>query len=158
MRQNMKDIPTPSGYDVYWEKWVDAYEEQAQALEQLVVEEDEEEIYEEEEEMMAKLPELSHIKTIMTPFGIMPLTEHSLASTHFKFWVGHANFKLTDNVYQVVGNTEGVETLDILTPYRFRIAIVKMFVDRDVISTVRTNLLEYIKDADYEQKDKTRRQ
>ena len=56
MRQNMKDIPTPSGYDVYWEKWVDAYEEQAQALEQLVVEEDEEEIYEEEEEMMAKLP------------------------------------------------------------------------------------------------------
>ena len=94
----------------------------------------------------------------MTPFGIMPLKEHSLASTHFKFWVGHANFKLTDNVYQVVGNTEGVETLDILTPYRFRIAIGKMFVDRDVMSTVRTNLLEYIKDADYEQKDKTRRQ
>ena len=151
MRQNMKDIPTPSGYDVYWEKWVDAYEEQAQALEQLVVEEDEEEIVE-------KLPSLNHIKTIMTPFGIMPLTEHSLASTHFKFWVGHANFKLTDNVYQVVGNTEGVETLDILTPYRFRIAIGKMFVDRDVMSTVRTNLLEYIKDADYEQKDKTRRQ
>ena len=51
MRQNMTDIPTPSGYDVYWEKWVDAYEEQAQALEQLVVEEDEE-VYEEEEEMI----------------------------------------------------------------------------------------------------------
>ena len=158
MRQNMKDIPIPSGYDVYWEKWVDAYEEQAAILEQLVVEEEEEEELYEEEEIVEKLQSLNHIKTIMTPFGIMPLTEHSLASQHFKFWVGHSNFKLTDRVYQVVGNTKGVETLDILTPYRFRIAIGKMFVDRDVMSTVRTNLLEYIKDADYEQKDKTRRQ
>ena len=66
--------------------------------------------------------------------------------------------KLTDKVYNIVGNTAGVETLDILTPYRFRIAIGKMFVDRDVMSTVRTNLLEYIKDANHEQKDKTRRQ
>ena len=158
MRQNMKDIPIPSGYDVYWEKWVDAYEEQAAILEQLVVEEEEEEELYEEEEIVEKLQSLNHIKTIMTPFGIMPLTEHSLASQHFKFWVGHSNFKLTDKVYQVVGNTKGVETLDILTPYRFRIAIGKMFVDRDVMSTVRTNLLECIKDANHEQKDKTRRQ
>ena len=147
----MKDIPTPSGYDIYWEKWVDAYEEQAEVLEQLAGEEEEDEIYEEDEEMVAKLPGLSHIKTIMTPFGIMPLTEHSLASTHFKFWVGHSNFKLTQNVYEVVGNTEGVETLDILTPYRFRIAIGKMFVDRDVMSKVRTNLLTYIKDANHDE-------
>ena len=153
----MKDIPTPNGYDVYWEKWIDAYEEQAAVLEQMVVEEDEEEFYEEEEEM-EKLPSLSYIKTIMTPFGIMPLTEHSLASSHFKFWVGHANFKLTEKVYQVVGNTEGVESLDILTPYRFRIAIGKMFVDRNVMSTVRTNLLEYIKDANHEQENEVRRQ
>tara|TARA_R110002020_G_scaffold191642_2_gene391432 strand:- start:986 stop:1459 length:474 start_codon:yes stop_codon:yes gene_type:complete len=157
MRHNMKDIPTPNGHDVYWEKWIDAYEEQAALLEQMVVEEDEEEFYEEEEEM-EKLPSLSHIKTIMTPFGIMPLTEHSLASSHFKFWVGHANFKLTEKVYQVVGNTEGVESLDILTPYRFRIAIGKMFVDRNVMSTVRTNLLEYIKDANHEQENEVRRQ
>ena len=154
----MKDIPTPSGYDIYWEKWVDAYEEQAEVLEQLAGEEEEDEIYEEDEEMVAKLPGLSHIKTIMTPFGIMPLTEHSLASTHFKFWVGHSNFKLTQNVYEVVGNTEGVETLDILTPYRFRIAIGKMFVDRDVMSTVRTNLLTYIKDANHDEENQTRRQ
>ena len=154
MRPNMTDIPTPSGHDVYWEKWVDAYEEQAALLEQLAVEEEDEELYE-EEEIAEKLPSLNHIKTIMTPFGIMPLTEHSLASHHFKFWVGHANFKLTDKVYQVVGNTDGVESLDILTPYRFRIAIGKMFVDRDVMSTVRNNLLEYIRDTKHEQKSQT---
>ena len=148
----MTDVPTPTGHDVYWEKWVDAYEEQLEGIEI-----EEEEGYE-EEMFVEKLSPMSHIPTIITPFGIMPLTEQSLASQHFKFWVGHSNFKLTDNVYQVVGNTEGVETLDILTPYRFRIAIGKMFVDRNVMSTVRTNLLEYIKDANHEQENKTRRQ
>jgi len=146
----MTDVPTPTGHDVYWEKWVDAYEEQVVAIES---EEEEEEMAYEEEEMLAeKFALMSHIKSIMTPFGIMPLTEQSLASQYFKFWVGHSNFKLTDKVYNVVGNTPGVETLDILTPYRFRIAIGKMFVDRDVMSTVRNNLLEYIRDAKHEQK------
>ena len=149
----MTDVPTPTGHDVYWEKWVDAYEEQVVAIES---EEEEEEMAYEEEEMLAeKFALMSHIKSIMTPFGIMPLTEQSLASQHFKFWVGHSNFKLTDKVYNVVGNTPGVETLDILTPYRFRIAIGKMFVDRDVMSTVRNNLLEYIRDTKHEQKSQT---
>tara|TARA_R100000963_G_scaffold34929_1_gene30246 strand:- start:1798 stop:2247 length:450 start_codon:yes stop_codon:yes gene_type:complete len=149
----MTDVPTPTGHDVYWEKWVDAYEEQVVAIES---EEEEEEMAYEEEEMLAeKFALMSHIKSIMTPFGIMPLTEQSLASQYFKFWVGHSNFKLTDKVYNVVGNTPGVETLDILTPYRFRIAIGKMFVDRDVMSTVRNNLLEYIRDTKHEQKSQT---
>ena len=147
MRPNMQDIPTPSGNEVYWEKWIDAYEEQAEEIEVA----EEEEIYE-EEIFAEKLPLMNHIKSIITPFGIMPLTEQSLASQHFKFWVGHSNFKLTDNVYNIVGNTSGVETLDILTPYRFRIAIGKMFVDRDVMSTVRKNLLQYIRDTNHEQK------
>jgi len=148
----MTDVPTPTGHDVYWEKWVDAYEEQVVAIES---EEEEEMAYEEEEMLAEKFALMSHIKSIMTPFGIMPLTEQSLASQHFKFWVGHSNFKLTDKVYNVVGNTPGVETLDILTPYRFRIAIGKMFVDRDVMSTVRNNLLEYIRDTKHEQKSQT---
>ena len=148
----MTDVPTPTGHDVYWEKWVYAYEEQTVAIES----EEEESVYEEEEEMLAeKFALMSNIKSIMTPFGIMPLTEQSLASQHFKFWVGHANFKLTDKVYNIVGNTAGVETLDILTPYRFRIAIGKMFVDRDVMSTVRNNLQEYIRDTKHEQKSQT---
>ena len=140
----MKDIPTPSGYDVYWEKWVDAYEEQAAILEQLAVEEEEEEELYEEEEIVEKLPSLNHIKTIMTPFGIMPLTEHSLASQHFKFWVGHSNFKLTETFYKIIGEHPGIETLDILTPYRFRIAVGKMFIDRDVMASVRDKMVRYV--------------
>ena len=59
-------------------------------------------------------------------------------------WVGHSNFKLTEDFYKIIGDSAGVEALDILTPYRFRIAIGKMFVDRDVMKTVRDCMVEHI--------------
>ena len=29
----MSDVPTPTGYDVYWEKWIDAFEEELENIE-----------------------------------------------------------------------------------------------------------------------------
>jgi hypothetical protein len=84
------------------------------------------------------------IKGVMTPYGMLPITDDTLASRKFKFWVGHANFRLTEDYYNVIGPTEGVETLDILTPYRFRIAVGKMFVDRTVMSSVRDKMVSYV--------------
>jgi len=81
------------------------------------------------------------VQTILTPFGILPLTEQTLASTHFKFWVGHSNFKLLDSYYESIEMCAGVESVDILTPYRFRIAIGKLFKDRDVMGSVRDTLV-----------------
>ena len=88
---------------------------------------------------------INTIKTVFTPFGMLPLTEQSLASTHFKFWVGHTNFKLIRSFYSVIGRVKGVEAIDIFTPYRFRIAIGKLFRDRDVMSGVRKKMLEHLK-------------
>ena len=78
----------------------------------------------------------------MTPFGMMPLTAQSLASNHFKFWVGHTNFKLLKKHSKIIGSVEGIESVDILTPYRFRISVAKLFVDRDAMAKVRKALLE----------------
>tara|TARA_R100000963_G_scaffold35096_1_gene31949 strand:- start:3810 stop:4232 length:423 start_codon:yes stop_codon:yes gene_type:complete len=85
------------------------------------------------------------IKGVMTPYGMLPLTDDTLASRKFKFWVGHSNFRLTEDYYSIIGPTEGVETLDILTPYRFRIGVGKMFIDRTVMSRVRDNMVEHVK-------------
>ena len=92
------------------------------------------------------------IRSIMTPFGILPLTEQSLASRHFKFWVGHTNFMLgdgyktgTEEFEALIGSVLGVEAVDILTSYRFRIAIGKMFKDRDVMDNVKKRLVAFIK-------------
>lgn len=85
------------------------------------------------------------IQTIFTPFGVMPLTEQSLASSYFKFWVGHTNFKITTSFHKIISDIDGVETLDIFSPYRFRISVAKLFRDRDVMSNIRKSMVSYAK-------------
>ena len=143
----MNDIPKPSGYDVYWEKWIDAFEEEDESISEAVSEAEEQLTNEELLENEHLFHEVSHVRSIVTPFGILPLTEQTMASKHFKFWVGHANFKLTEDFYTVIGQHPGIETLDILTPYRFRIAVGKMFTDRDVMSGVRNDMVQYVASA-----------
>ena len=137
----------PQDYEVYWEKWVDVYQEEIDEIDQALSEfEDLQDLeYDIDPEMMEKLESMANmpsIKTIMTPFGMMPLTEQSLASNHFKFWVGHTNFKLLKKHSKIIGSVEGIESVDILTPYRFRISVAKLFVDRDAMAKVRKALLE----------------
>ena len=144
----MTNLPTPSGYDVYWEKWIDAFEEEDNNLEEEMEEmkellNNEEEI---EEDIELIQQSVSHIRSIITPFGVLPLTEQTKASSHFKLWVGHSNFKLTEDFYRVIGQQPGIEALDILTPYRFRIAVCRMFVDRDVMKDVRDTMVSHITD------------
>ena len=138
-----KNIPIPSGYDVYWEKWIDAYEADIDMdLEDKEMEKDEFGLFFEgvpEEEQNS----IKSIQTIFTPFGVLPLTEHSLASTYFKFWVGHSNFKITVSTNALISKVEGVESLDIFTPYRFRIAVGKLFRDRDVMSKVKDIMVSH---------------
>ena len=137
----------PQEYEVYWEKWVDVYQEEIDEIDQALSEfEDLQDLeYDIDPEMMEKLESMANmpsIKTIMTPFGMMPLTEQSRASNHFKFWVGHTNFKLLKKHSKIIGSVEGIESVDILTPYRFRISVAKLFVDRDAMAKVRKALLE----------------
>tara|TARA_Y100000593_G_scaffold57686_1_gene107296 strand:- start:9608 stop:10060 length:453 start_codon:yes stop_codon:yes gene_type:complete len=134
----------PKGFDVYWEKWVDAYEQELEEEKQLFEQLTEEELAElniNYGDISESYDKVSHVRSIMTPFGIMPLTEQSLASNHFKLWVGHSNFKILKSHVSIIGAVAGVETVDILTPYRFRISVAKLFVDRDVMSDVRGALL-----------------
>ena len=145
----MANLPTPSGYDVYWEKWIDAFEQEDDNLEKEIQEMQELLANEEDIDLDEDLELINHsvsrIRSIVTPFGILPLTEQTKASSHFKFWVGHSNFKLTEDFYKVIGQQPGIEALDILTPYRFRIAVGKMFVDRDVMKDVRDTMVSHVR-------------
>lgn len=155
-------VPFPSGNDVYWEHWVDAYNNDGVDTSKEMIQEIEEENeallagenipYHDGPEEDMDIPFFSpQIKTMMTPFGVLPLTEDSFASKHFKFWVGHTNFKLWDHYYEIIGNILGVETVDILTPLRFRVAIGKMFKDDEVKDRIRTALLEAVEHESKEQ-------
>jgi hypothetical protein len=69
---------------------------------------------------------------LMSPFGNTPLIEHNDISKVFDFYVGHCNFRITPEIRNIIDNTEGVETLEVWTPYRFRIAVGKAFNPRAV--------------------------
>ena len=146
-------VPTPSGYDVYWEKWIDAFEQEDNELEEEMQEMQEmhelltnENLIDDADEDLDLIKHsVSHIRSIVTPFGVLPLTEQTRASNYFKLWVGHSNFKLTEDFYKIIGQQPGIEALDILTPYRFRIAVGKMFVDRDVMKDVRDKMVSHVR-------------
>jgi hypothetical protein len=140
----MNDIPKPNGYDVYWEKWIDAFDVEEEAFENHISELEQILAGEDIGESTENIQSISNIRSIMTPFGVLPLTEHAMASKSFKLWVGHSNFKLTEAFYKVIGEHPGIEALDILTPYRFRIAVGKMFIDRDVMTSVRDKMVLYV--------------
>lgn len=120
---------------IIWEKWTDPYlpnyEEPAwpeNANEENHLDEDEES---QDAEVQKHL-----MYAISSPMGIIPYNEYSAPSKVFNFWVGHTNFNITNQVSNIIEQTDGIEILDIFTRYRFRIAIGKNFVDRNVMNTV----------------------
>lgn len=51
---------------------------------------------------------------------------------HFDFWLCHTNFPLSKDNKRAIDNILGVESFNILTPYRFVISVAKMFDMKDV--------------------------
>ena len=128
---NNENMVYPSGYEVYWEPWVDAYsnddyinmQSMFTDIKELGQEDVEEELTQEEMELIKEITEQEvfnrPLQTIMTPFGVMPLTDNTLASKRFKFWTAHTNFKIHQYHVDILDNQcEGVESFDLLTPLR----------------------------------------
>jgi hypothetical protein len=80
------------------------------------------------------------VKAIATPMGLIPYNEYTASSKIFNFWIGHTNFTISKSVEDKIENTDGVETLDIFTRYRFRIAIGKVFEDREIMRSIEERI------------------
>lgn len=63
----------------------------------------------------------------LTPIGIVPVHESNSPSSLFDLWVGHTNFKLDAETAQRICDEPGVEAFDVLSTYRFRIAVARQF-------------------------------
>lgn len=73
--------------------------------------------------------------------GVIPLHESMLPGKLYNFWVGHTNFDLgADNLVGRLERTDGVETLDIITRYRFRVGIGRAF-DQDEVKRAIEHVL-----------------
>ena len=84
------------------------------------------------------------IRVISTPMGIIPMEEMLASGKIFNFWVGYTNFSITKNIAYILEKTDGVETLDIFTRYRFRIGVGKLFEDGEVMRNINSKVYEYL--------------
>lgn len=132
---------------ILWEQWEDIYQKALDELETKLEAEYKEykENNPEEIEMMGEedfTPSgFSNIKTISTPFGWAPIGDSVLASSRMKFWMGHTDFKITKRHIVEASKVNGVESIEIYTPHRFRLSIGLNFVDRDVMNAVESAML-----------------
>lgn len=140
---------------IIWQKWVDPFgEDEFPEIPSHLSSEIEPEFYDDEnseefpESHNNKHPVINtlkkNIKVIATPMGIIPVTDNTASGKIFNFWMGHSNFNITKKVASLIEETDGVETLDIFTRYRFRISVGKAFNDSDVMRSINDNVYSYL--------------
>jgi len=73
---------------------------------------------------------------LISNIGPIPIHEGNCPDKIFKFWIGHTNFDITQEVFDKIEKIPGVEILNIWTRYRFRLGVGKAFEDRDVMNEI----------------------
>lgn len=142
---------------IVWEKWRDPYGSDDSSdiqdtiedlLNKKLQDEDqniEDSIIDEPESNSDNIGFVKHKMPMMiTPVGLIPLTENTAPGKIFNFWTGHSNFNITHKISDIIENTEGVETLDIFTRYRFRISVGKAFKDSEVMYDINQQVYSYL--------------
>jgi|LakMenEpi03Aug12_release.lakeMendotaPanAssembly.Ray.scaffolds.fasta_scaffold456512_1 hypothetical protein len=131
---------------IIWQKWKDPFGEKDDDID---VDDEYSNFYTEEgddldEEIHKSKLQNKHIKVIATPMGIVPINENTASGKIFNFWIGHTNFNITKYIADIIEKTDGVETLDIFTRYRFRIAIGKAFTDSSVMKDIQESIYSFM--------------
>jgi hypothetical protein len=132
-------------YLITWQKWVDPFgrdDQEEHEYDPYIGDYDDIDMdknIDEEHEKTGSILK-SEIRVIATPMGIIPINDNTISSKIFNFWVGHTNFDISKRVVDIIEQTDGVETLDIFTRYRFRISVGKVFDDSSVMREINSRV------------------
>lgn len=143
-------------YQIIWEKWYspfgeDDIDEKEEMLSELMdqisqnfAQKSEDEQDEELDMHLSQTPKNlgKQQKFMMTPMGVMPVTENTESSKIFNFWTGHTNFDISAPIAKMIESCEGVESFDVFTRYRFRISVGKAFNDSQVMRNINDKIYE----------------
>lgn len=129
---------------IVWEKWKDPFgsddiEEKLEAGDFF----NEDNNAEEEQPPKIVLKNLKE-QFMLTPLGLIPLTENTASGKIFNFWTGHTTFPISAKISEIIENIDGVETLDIFTKYRFRVSIGKAFQDSVILRNINETIYQYL--------------
>lgn len=83
-------------------------------------------------------------KVISTKSGFIPITEYNNPSVDFNLWTGYTSFRITRDILSIIRQVDGVESLDIISPYRMRVGFAHLFTPSDVSKEIikRINALK----------------
>jgi hypothetical protein len=139
---------------IIWQKWADPFGndiEEDTDFDPYVGDYDEEdqddEINEKTKDNLQYVKKTEPIKVIATPMGIIPINDNTMSGKIFNFWIGHTNFNITTKIADIIEKTDGVETLDIFTRYRFRVAIGKAFDDSTIMRLINSRIYRELNNA-----------
>ncbi len=76
----------------------------------------------------------------MTAVGVVPVYDGAGPSSVFNMWIGHTNFTITPSVVNAIANEPGVEGVDVISRYRFRLVVGKVFLENVVKRGVEQSL------------------
>lgn len=133
---------------IVWEKWRDPYSFDDSYLNTedflLKSTEDVREFEELQEELEGIAEEEGYsmsqeqmLKFVVTDNGMVPINSNFSIDKIFNFWTGHTNFSITPSIALEIEKVSGVEVLDIITRYRFRVGVGKLFRGNEVMSSVQ---------------------
>jgi hypothetical protein len=136
---------------IQWEKWRDPFGIEDSETDYLGIEEEATYIDEDSESIESGYKAGSFpssaingpVKIISTPMGLIPI-DSNMTNKLFNFWTGHTNFDITKKIKETIESTEGVETLEIYTRYRFRVGVGKAFNDSDVMRSINKSVYNEI--------------
>ena len=136
---------------VVWEKWSDPYavDDTHYKFEDLELKSTEEVAEFEELEEEFQDPEFDSVeqhmfKFLITDHGAVPVNNNHSIDKVFNFWTGHTNFSITPKIAKQIELVEGVEVLDIITRYRFRVGVGKLFKGNEVMGSVQRTIKNHV--------------
>lgn len=138
-------LMTNHHFQIMWQKWSDPFGSDDidllnDSMDSMYYNDEAEEEPDDDSNNTIEMNQNKKIRVIATPMGILPLTENTSIGQIFNFWVGHTNFDITKKIASIIENTDGVETLDVYTRYRFRVGIGKAFIDSDIMRNINDNV------------------
>ncbi len=129
--------PKKSEHMIVWIKWEETEDENDWNKKGLSYEEQEAVSYDDEEGPQMAMAIPSFMMKPMMPVKVV-------AEKDFNFWMGHTTFPISNRILDIITVCPGVETLDILTPYRFRIATGLLFPPGEVMSGIAQAVIGYL--------------
>lgn len=76
--------------------------------------------------------------------GEDPAMRFDILLNSYNIYNLHTNFWISDKIYKILNYTDGVEMVEVTSPYRARIVFGKAFDDMDVQKTIQHSLTDYL--------------